>query len=100
MAEVILRARAERDLEAIGDYIARDNPRRAISFVRELRDQGKKLADNPKIGVRIPVLGEAIQRITFNKYLIIYRYDQDKDTVFILRITEGHRDLDQLNIGS
>ena len=25
------------DLEGIGDYIARDNPRRAISFVAELR---------------------------------------------------------------
>lgn len=28
---------AEQDLEAIGDYIARDNPRRALSFVHELR---------------------------------------------------------------
>ncbi len=30
---------AERDLEAIGDYIADDNPARAVSFVAELRDQ-------------------------------------------------------------
>lgn len=27
------------ELEAIGDYIARDNPRRALTFVRELRDR-------------------------------------------------------------
>jgi plasmid stabilization system protein ParE len=25
---------AEADLEAIGDYIARDNPRRALTFIR------------------------------------------------------------------
>jgi toxin ParE1/3/4 len=29
--------RAEADLEDIGDYIARDNPARAISFLEELR---------------------------------------------------------------
>ena len=28
---------AEQDIESIGDYIARDNPRRALSFIRELR---------------------------------------------------------------
>ncbi len=28
---------AEFDLEEIGDYIARDNPSRAVSFVREIR---------------------------------------------------------------
>ena len=30
---------AERDLERIGDYIAEDNPARAVGFVAELRDQ-------------------------------------------------------------
>ena len=30
---------AEQDLEAIADYIAADNPGRALSFVRELRTQ-------------------------------------------------------------
>jgi toxin ParE1/3/4 len=28
---------AEHDLEALGDYIAQDNLKRALSFVRELR---------------------------------------------------------------
>jgi toxin ParE1/3/4 len=28
----------EGDLEAIGDYTALDNPRRAVSFVREIRE--------------------------------------------------------------
>ena len=30
---------AELDLEEIGDYIVRDNPRRAISFIGEIRDR-------------------------------------------------------------
>ena len=35
-------------LEGIGDYIARDNPRRAISFVAELRRQCVKLTRSPE----------------------------------------------------
>lgn len=28
----------EGDLETIGDFIAGDNPRRALSYIREIRD--------------------------------------------------------------
>jgi toxin ParE1/3/4 len=38
---------AEIDLEDIGDYIARDNPLRALSFVRELREQCRRIAETP-----------------------------------------------------
>ncbi len=38
---------AESDLESIGDYIASDNPHRAITFVRELRQQCQRIALNP-----------------------------------------------------
>ncbi len=34
---------AELDLEEIGDYIARDNPSRAVSFIREIREQCAKI---------------------------------------------------------
>jgi len=34
---VVLSNQAEIDLEEIGDYIAADNPVRAVSFVREMR---------------------------------------------------------------
>jgi len=40
---------AEAELEAIGDYIARDNQRRALSFVRELRHKCMSLADTPPL---------------------------------------------------
>ena len=35
---------AETDLEEIGDYIALANPRRAVTFVREIRDQDARLS--------------------------------------------------------
>jgi toxin ParE1/3/4 len=38
---------AETDLEAIGDYIARENPRRAVTFIAELREKCMSLSDMP-----------------------------------------------------
>ena len=38
---------AEIDLEEVGDYIALDNPRRAVSFIREIRQHCEKIADGP-----------------------------------------------------
>jgi len=38
---------AEIDLEEVGDYIALDNPRRAVSFIREIRQRCEKIADGP-----------------------------------------------------
>ena len=37
---------ATADLEEIGDFIALDNPHRALSFIRELRAQCRKILDN------------------------------------------------------
>ena len=39
---------AELDLEEIADFIARDNPRRALSFIRELRERGLKITWFPE----------------------------------------------------
>ena len=38
---------AEHDLEAIGDWIAQDNPVRAISFTEELYQQCLLIAESP-----------------------------------------------------
>jgi len=37
VARLVLSPRAQLDLEEIGDYIARDNPARALSFLDELK---------------------------------------------------------------
>jgi len=58
------------DLETIGDYIARDNPRRAASFVAELRRQCGKIAGNP-VGYRLrPELAEGIRSCAYGNYVI------------------------------
>ncbi|ENZ94836.1 type II toxin-antitoxin system RelE/ParE family toxin [Xanthomonas fragariae] len=51
---VQLSADAEDDLERIGDYIAQDNPHRALSFVRELREKCMELASTPQAFPLVP----------------------------------------------
>ena len=43
-----LSPQAEIDLREIGDYIARDNPQRAASFVGELLAHSKRIAEQPE----------------------------------------------------
>jgi plasmid stabilization system protein ParE len=45
--KVVLSSRAVADLGRIRDFIAPDNPIRAASFVEELRETARRLADLP-----------------------------------------------------
>ncbi len=44
---VVFSRLAEKDLEEIGDYIAADNPARALRFVREIRRHCGEIATSP-----------------------------------------------------
>jgi plasmid stabilization system protein ParE len=85
---VHLSAEAEDDLETIGDYIARDNPARAISFLRELRAKCLGLADLPE---RFPLVPRyeamGMRRRGHGNYLIFYRIDVER--VVIIHILDG-----------
>jgi toxin ParE1/3/4 len=51
---VVITEAAEADLEAIADWIAEDNPARALTFVLELRQRCKTLADMPRGYALVP----------------------------------------------
>lgn len=82
---------AEQDLETIADYIATDNPARALSFVRELRAQCQRLCLNPS-GYRLrPELGKSIRSCAHGHYIIFF--ETTSDSVLIVRILHGARDI-------
>ena len=87
--------RAERDLEAIGDWIAQDNPTRAKSFVVELREACMRLADNPRA---FPILSRhrthAIRRKAYRNYLILYRIAGE--TIEVWHVIHGARDYETI----
>lgn len=88
--KVVLSVQAEKDLEEIGDYIAADNPSRAASFVRKLRDRCKKLATSPLAYAVRPELGRDIRCCAHGNYLILFR--SSRQQVLIARIVHGARD--------
>lgn len=86
---------AEADLEAIGDYVAKDNPRRALTFVQEMRERCRKIVHMPRAAPLRPELGDGIRIVTFRRYLICYS-EHDGDQVVIERIVHGARNLKSL----
>ncbi|KGE52138.1 type II toxin-antitoxin system RelE/ParE family toxin [Xanthomonas axonopodis pv. vasculorum] len=88
---VQLSAEAEGDLERIGDYIAQDNPHRALTFVRELREKCMELASTPQAFPLVPRYERfSIRRRVHGSYLIFYRAEADQ--VVIVHVLHGAMD--------
>jgi len=82
---------AERDLEAIGDHIARDNPERALSFIGELREACLGLADFPNRFPRVPRYEtQGVRHRVHGDYLIFYRAGAEE--VVVLHVLHGAMD--------
>ena len=79
------------DLEEIGDYIALDNPSRALSFIRELRAQCRKIVDNPLAFPAREDLAPGLRVLPQGQYLIFYR--PMDTTVRVERILHRARDV-------
>lgn len=92
---VVLAREAEADLEKIGDHIARDNPARAASFVRELLDRCRHLADMPQAFALVPRYeGHGIRRLVHGRYLVFYRVMEEE--VQVLHILNGAQDFEAI----
>jgi toxin ParE1/3/4 len=93
--KIVVTAEAEADLEAIGDYIARDNPERALSFVRELHQLCLDIADMPRAWPLVPRYEHhGVRRRVHGRYLIFYRMADDRIT--ILHILNGAMDVERI----
>jgi len=79
---VHITAEAESDLESIADYIANDNPARALTFVQELRAACLGLAEFLNRFPRVERYAEhGIRHRVRGNYLIFYRVEPDSVTV-------------------
>ncbi|UFP96345.1 type II toxin-antitoxin system RelE/ParE family toxin [Gloeobacter morelensis] len=82
---------ANLDLEEIADYIARDNPRRALSYIGEIRDRCRSLISFPEAAPLREEFGAGIRVVPFGRYLIFYT--TQPDAVRIEPILPGSRNL-------
>ena len=89
--KLLISPRAALDLEDIGDYIARDNPARALSFIREIRQHCRKIARRPAAFPARDDLAAGLRMSVHGKYLILFRVVDKK--VRVERVVHGARNL-------
>ena len=90
-----LTKRADTDLDAIWDYIARDNPLAADRVEQKFYEDFAKLAENPGMGHFRDDLADRRYRFCREySYLIVYRIIGK--TLRIVRVMHGARDMSRL----
>lgn len=95
MAEIRWSLIAESDLQEIEEYIARDSVLHAISFIDRLVERTEQLRASPGIGRVVPEFDrEDLREVLFRGYRIVYL--ARADTVTVLRVVHGARDLEGL----
>lgn len=90
--KLVITQAADAELEAIGDWIAQEDPESALRFVRSLVSRAHAIARFPSA---YPVVEtyqhRGIRRCVHGKYLIVYRVSGD--VVEILHFVHGARNL-------
>jgi toxin ParE1/3/4 len=89
---VEISAEAERDLEQITDYIARDNPAAAEAWVTKLIAAARAAGTNPRAGRIVPEWRDPdVREVFLRTYRIIYRVESAR--IVVLTVFEGRRRL-------
>ncbi|MCW5720884.1 MAG: type II toxin-antitoxin system RelE/ParE family toxin [Devosia sp.] len=92
---VLFSRASRRDMRDIALYIAADNPVRAHSFLGEMEEACRLLANKPyRFGLLPNYETRGLRRRPFDRYVIIYGVDEDH--VIIHRIANAALDLDSL----
>ena len=89
-----LRPKAVEDLETIGDFIAADNPRRAVSFIDERLGVCARIAEHPQAFRRRDDLALGLRQAVHGRYLILFTVIPEG--VVIERVVHGARRLEDL----
>ncbi len=90
---LILSPRAATDLEEIAEYIARDNPARAASFVAELEATCRAVAATPELYPARADLAPGLRMAVHGRYLVFYRDLPGEGAVRVERVLHGARNL-------
>ena len=82
------------DIEAIGDFIAADDPARAVSFVDELLAVCARIAAQPRAYRRREDLAPDLRQAVHGNTLLLFTADDEM--VIIERVVHGARRLEDL----
>ena len=100
MRRIRIRPQAERDLDDLVAYIARDNRDAAFRFLDAARRTFEQLAATPDLGILWNFAHPSLADVRawrigrFRNYLIFYRALED--AIEVIRILHGARDIESL----
>ena len=94
MARVRLSKLVEDDLVEIWKFIADDHPSAATETVELIESKFHLLAKQPEIGHNRPELAAGLQSYAVGNYLIFFLASKGPKGVDIVRVLEGHRDIE------
>lgn len=93
---------AEEGILEIVDYIALDNPDRALSFVAELTSSLRKNLSTFPLSYKVATdleINEEIRICSYGNYNSYYRVIEDKNLVEVLFIYHANRNIKELIVG-
>jgi toxin ParE1/3/4 len=94
MMHLELSSYVEEDLDAIADFIAQDNPQRALTFIKEIRQKFSNIQRTPLIYQLRPDIGKEARLATVGNYVILFHIT--KKIVRIERVIYGGRNLPEI----
>lgn len=94
MSQVLRSPTADRDLDEIWTYIAKDNPRAADRLIDAIVQKCQLMATQPELGELRPELAPRLRSYLIGDYVVIYR--PMRDGIEIVRVIHSARDIQPL----
>lgn len=94
MPRLVILPAARTDMIEIGDFIAQDNPGRALSFLAEIEAKMRQAAEHPASFPARDDVHKGLRSARHGRYLIFF-LDAGED-VQIVRVLHGSRDLPKM----
>ena len=91
---LIISEQAARDLSDIWLYIANDSPEVADRFLDYLLEQCRLLSSSPEMGRLRDEVIPGLRSFPVKRYIVFYRVKAD--SVEVIRILSGYRDVDAI----
>lgn len=82
------------DLEEITDFIALQNPERALTFVAELEAKAARAAEHPEAYHLREELAPGLRSTIHKAYVVFFR--ELEDQVRIVHVVHGRRDFERM----
>ena len=93
--KLVIRQKADDDLDGIFAWIEQDNPRAAVEVIRRIREKIGLLLTQGVAHMGRPGRDEETRELIEAPYIIVYEVHENRGEIEILAIVPGARDLQQ-----